>query len=525
MILEVGRRPLAAAEVTHLLSSGVERWIDMEKSVTADLGDLFRRPRSARTRHGWPLSSPAEVRRSGRSPRVLAVVDVVALLLSFVVFGRSAWLALAYVAGCELTLVLAREYRPRLDLDFLDALPRLAGLLAVPFSLFVVVGVVVDAPRELMAEGVVAIAALLVGRSVSFAWIRRQRRRRKVASDVVIVGAGRVGCELYRLLNDHPEYGLRPIGIVDDVPAEPGVPVIGPLADLGAVLDDADPSHVIVAFGPTAEPLLIELLRSPVLDSREIYVVPRFFDLGLAPRGPDIDSVWGIPLYRLYGAARRSTLWPAKRFVDVAVAVPLLIMTAPLFAVLAVAVRLSSPGPALFRQNRVGERGRTFQLLKLRTLPVDYVDCKANASDDEYRLPIARFLRRTSLDELPQLVNVLRGDMTLVGPRPERPYLVEQLNSEVYGYRDRHRLPMGLTGLAQVKGLRGDSPLEERVRFDNHYIGHWTLWGDLAILVRTVGAVVRTATRRSSVKGNVPAAEPPPSPVEITSPAWGDAPG
>lgn len=490
----------------------------MAKSVTADLGDVLRRPRGFRVKHGRPLSSAADARRSRHSTALPALFDVVALLLSFGFFDRFSWIGLAFSTGYVLTLVLGREYRPRLDLDFLDAAPRLVALLAIPFSLLVIIGFVGDMPRQVIVEGAVAMVALLVGRCASFAWIRRQRRLGKMASDVIIVGAGHIGCELYRLLDEHRDYGLRPVGIVDDVPAEPGVPVVGPLAGLGAMLDEVNPSHVFVAFGPTAESQLIELLRSPVLEGREIYIVPRFFDLGLAPRGPDVDSVWGIPLYRLHGSARRSSLWRAKRIVDVAVAAPLLVMTAPLLAVLAVAVRLGSPGPALFRQLRVGERGRTFVLLKLRTLPIDYVDCKANASDDEYEIPVARFLRRTSLDELPQLVNVLRGDMTLVGPRPERPYLVEQLNSEVSGYRDRHRLPMGLTGLAQVKGLRGDGPLEERVRFDNHYIGHWTLWGDLAILFRTIGAVLQTATRRSPGAEITPNPALPPRPAAIASP-------
>lgn len=454
-------------------------------------------------------------------PVFLAMADVIGLLLGLGFLGSFSWFALAYGAGCLLTLVLAREYRPRLDLGFLDAAPRLVALLAIPFSVLVVVGLVDDAVRDLTGQAAVAIAALLVGRSFAFTWIRSQRRRGKLRSDVVILGAGRIGCELYRLLGEHREYGLRPVGIVDDVPAEPGVPVLGRLDNLGAVLGGADPSHVVVAFGPTAEPQLIDLLRSPLLDGREIYVVPRFFDLGLAPRGPDIDSVWGIPLYRVQDAAHRSFLWPAKRVVDVVAAVVLLILAAPLFVLLTVAVRASSPGPALFRQMRVGQRGRTFVLLKFRTLPVDFVDVKLNADDDDYQVPVAKVLRKTSLDELPQLVNVLRGDMTLVGPRPERPYLVERLNHEVYGYRDRNRLPMGLTGLAQVKGLRGDGLLEERVRFDNHYIGHWSLWGDLSILLRTGGAVLRGASRKGPVGEVLPgaassSAEASPSPVPPT---------
>ncbi len=169
----------------------------------------------------------------------------------------------------------------------------------------------------------------------------------------------------------------------------------------------------------------------------------------------------------------------------------LLVVTAPLLGGGAVAVRLSSPGPILFRQRRVGRNGRVFELLKLRTMHVnDDADRLWSVAGDPRVTRAGRILRKTGLDELPQLVNVLRGEMSLVGPRPERPLYANRFSAEVPRYGDRHRVPPGITGWAQVHGLRGDTSIGERIRFDNHYIEHWSLWRDLVILLRTAKQVL-----------------------------------
>jgi lipopolysaccharide/colanic/teichoic acid biosynthesis glycosyltransferase len=195
-------------------------------------------------------------------------------------------------------------------------------------------------------------------------------------------------------------------------------------------------------------------------------------------------------------AALRARVWRFKRTVDIVLSAVLLVVTAPVMAAAALAVKLGSKGPVLFRQTRIGQYGEEIGVLKFRTLPADHVDNSWNAGNDQYNA-VGRLLRRSSIDELPQLWNVLRGDMSLVGPRPERGYLVEQFNTSVSGYRDRHRLPVGLTGWAQVHGLRGDTSLRERVRFDNQYIEHWSLWRDVVILVRTLSASFRGPTSMS----------------------------
>ena len=186
----------------------------------------------------------------------------------------------------------------------------------------------------------------------------------------------------------------------------------------------------------------------------------------------------------------------AKRAVDVLGALIGLLLVLPVLLVVALAVRMEGGPGVVFRQQRVGQHGRVFTLYKLRSLkPVaDEGDVRWNIDHDSRLGPVGRFIRQTSIDELPQLVNVLVGDMSLVGPRPERPYFVEQFSQEIPGYTLRHRVPVGLTGLAVVHGLRGDTSIPERARVDNLYAETWSFWLDLAIIVRTALYLVRGGT-------------------------------
>jgi exopolysaccharide biosynthesis polyprenyl glycosylphosphotransferase len=218
----------------------------------------------------------------------------------------------------------------------------------------------------------------------------------------------------------------------------------------------------------------------------------------MSPAGAGTDQIWGIPLCPVRRSVLHTTAWRAKRGFDVVLAGAALVLSAPLLGLIALAVRLSSPGPVLFRQCRIGQDGRRFDLLKFRSMRVDHDGATSWAATAEHQTTVGRWLRRTSLDELPQLWNVLRGDMSLVGPRPERPLFAERFSADIAGYRDRHRLPVGLTGWAQVHGLRGDdTSMTERARFDNSYIEGWSLWLDVVILLRTAGAVLRMAAGAS----------------------------
>jgi exopolysaccharide biosynthesis polyprenyl glycosylphosphotransferase len=248
---------------------------------------------------------------------------------------------------------------------------------------------------------------------------------------------------------------------------------------------------VLVAFGTARPGELVELLRSCDRHRCQVLFVPRFYELHQA--GRQTETVGGLPLIRLRSAGRQRPSWRLKRAVDLVLAAAGLVLAAPVMAACALAIRLEGGPGVLFRQERIGMDERRFTMIKLRTLrPASEWESRTrwSVANDPRLGPVGRFLRATSLDEVPQLANVLRGEMSLVGPRPERPFFVEEFSRRIPDYAARHRVRAGLTGWAAVNGLRGDTSIETRVSFDNSYIENWSLWLDIKIMIRTVGAVL-----------------------------------
>jgi exopolysaccharide biosynthesis polyprenyl glycosylphosphotransferase len=388
-----------------------------------------------------------------------------------------------------LNLDPAARINPRLG----DEAGWLLGRLGVLLLLVLVPMAAAGEPASrVLALGATSAPLVMAGRGITYALQRRERARGR-ADRAVIVGMGELGMEMARLLQEHPEYGLQPVGFVgrwDGDPVE--LPVLGQATDLEAVIREFDVARVLVAFDAEADSDLTTVLRSCERLPVEVHVVPRFWELGSFPPGRFVDDVWGIPLVRRRRPAFRVLSRITKRIFDVTGAAVLLLVTAPLTLLAALAVKLSSPGPVLFRQSRVGLDGRDFSILKFRTMRVNgESDTQWSVEHDHRVTPVGKFLRRSCIDELPQLLNVLRGDMSLVGARPERPHFVDQFAETVPRYRDRHRLPVGLTGWAQVHGLRGDTSISERARFDNAYIESWSLWRDVVIVARTIVLVLR----------------------------------
>jgi exopolysaccharide biosynthesis polyprenyl glycosylphosphotransferase len=452
-----------------------------------------RRRRAAVVRLRPRRSPGSPSRRWARS--LLLMADITALGLAMVVADAASLTGLVYACGVVASLSVCGGYRPRISLQLLPEVPTLATRLAIPVLLclpLAAAGLEQPLLRQVLATG----AALCLLRAMVYGVIRRARRRRTLQETTLIVGAGPVGLELARLMRERPEYGLEPIGFVDAPPTDGNLPLpyLGPVHHLESVLRKFDVQRVVVAFGRVREADWVSILRTAVVNDVEIHVVPRFFDIGMTSAGAGTDQIWGIPLWRVRRSVLHTAAWRAKRAFDVILAGLALGLCAPLLGLLAVAVRLSSPGPVLFRQCRIGQDGRRFNLLKFRSMRTSHDDATSWAATAEHQTTVGHWLRRTSLDELPQLWNVIRGDMSLVGPRPERPVFAERFSSDIAGYRDRHRLPVGLTGWAQVHGLRGDdTSLAERARFDNVYIEGWTLWLDVVVLLRTIGAVLRMA--------------------------------
>jgi exopolysaccharide biosynthesis polyprenyl glycosylphosphotransferase len=287
--------------------------------------------------------------------------------------------------------------------------------------------------------------------------------------------------------------------MLDDDPLlaedERPVPVLGGYESLTDAVLEHRVDLVIVTFGSLRESQIVPLLRACDRLACEILFVPRLFEVHTVTR--DTEVLWGMPLVRMRRAPFRTRAWTAKRASDVVLSGLLLLLLAPVLAVCTVA-SLWETGWVLFRQTRVGLDGRPFTLLKfcsLRPAGEEEPSTRWNIGEDVRLRPVGKFLRRTSLDELPQLWNVLRGDMSLVGPRPERPYFVDEFTRQFPWYMARHRVPVGLTGWAQVHGLRGDTSIPDRARFDNFYIENWSMWGDIKILLRTAAQVLRAAGR------------------------------
>jgi exopolysaccharide biosynthesis polyprenyl glycosylphosphotransferase len=430
-------------------------------------------------------------------------LDGLALLLGVVVVGRDTAVGWAYAAAAIALLIGGSNCWGRINPRVGDDLPRLLGLLALPVLLLAPF----FPPSEIgeLAKAVPLVATfVLIARAASYWLIRTVRSRGLIAEPTLVVGTGELGHAIANTLFEHPEYGLKPVGILGHSVAHRGrdpelrsidrlpLPLMGSVDRLDRVVREQRIRRVIVAFDRTSEEGMLHVLRKCDRLPVEVHVMPRLFELGVAPASPTTDDVWGISLMRLKRSAHRSLQWRMKRVVDIVVAGVLLILTAPVMIVSIIAIRATSAGPAFFRQVRVGQRGQRFRVIKLRTMYVNEDGDTAWTIDGNHRVTrVGRFLRETSIDELPQLINVLMGQMSLVGPRPERPFFSDRFQRRISGYEDRQRVPAGITGWAQVHGLRGDTSVTERSRFDNQYIEHWSIWQDTVILARTFGAVLR----------------------------------
>lgn len=333
---------------------------------------------------------------------------------------------------------------------------------------------------------VVTAPAVLLGRLLMFKLVHTVRTHGYDLEDTIVVGAGPIGRDLALGLEENPDIGLMACGFVDRFDEELPYPLMGRPEDLPQVLEESGVRHVVLSFGGAPDPELVRYVRLCDHLPVQFYSVPRFFELGtnIDRRGFEIDGIAVVPLK---SPGRRHAMWRFKRLFDMTVSVGLLALTSPLFLLCAIAVRLSSPGPIFFRQQRVGLDGKPFEMIKFRSMRVnDDSSTQWTVDEDDRVTSVGRFLRKSHLDELPQLVNVVRGEMSIVGPRPERPHFVNQFQQDIDGYNDRHRVPVGITGWAQVNGFWGDSSIETRVRLDNRYIENWSPWRDLVIGLRTI---------------------------------------
>ena len=451
-----------------------------------------RRVRAAReSRRHYPWGPLSPLLRDGVRPLFVAG-DAAACLITAVIVNAGGQSMIGVTFVMVSLLAIGGLNRSRLSLSALDDLPQIIRLWLVGAALMVVASEMLTGNMQLvLLFGV--LPAIIAVRTVLYGVVRSWRTRGSVTHPTVVVGSGALGQLVVDAMANHPESGLRAVGFVDSRThdaEELAVPMLGEPSELTTVLVQTRARALIVAHGGLNDADLVSLVRKCQRQQCEVFVLPRLHEITHVAE--DMDAIGEVPLVRLRRSAYRSASWRVKRWIDVVVSGFAIVLLFPLLALLALAVRLETGKGVIFRQVRVGRDGVSFELMKFRSLkPIDAAESATNwnISHDDRVGPVGKIIRKTSLDELPQLFNIVRGDMSLVGPRPERPHFVEQFGELYIGYADRHRVPCGLTGWAQIHGLRGNTPIDQRARFDNFYIENWTLWLDIKIILRTVVSV------------------------------------
>jgi exopolysaccharide biosynthesis polyprenyl glycosylphosphotransferase len=434
---------------------------------------------------GW---RPRAARRASRITPVLAMplADVLGLAAAIGVTRPPALPAALYALAVLALLAATGQHRLRICLRVADQAGRILAAAALPL-LVLLPWMPAGAAARLAASSAGLVFAFRVAVSAA---LRAAHRGGLLIEPALVIGAGTFGAHIGELMREHPELGLRPVGYLDHGPARKdlALPSLGAPGDLAEVVTALGIRRVVVCYAACKDEDLVTVLRASRPLRADVCVVPRLYEVGMAVPRSSLDELWGIPLIPLRRLGHSTLGLFLKRLLDVVVAATLLVAAAPVLLVLAVAVRLRTGQAPLFLQQRVTGGGRTAPVVKLRTLtgPAD-PDTSWGVSSHQCS-PMGRWLRATHLDELPQLWNVLRGDMSLVGPRPERPYFAEQFGREILRYGDRNRMLAGITGWAQVHGLNGDTSIVERARFDNQYIEYWSPWLDVVILARTLVA-------------------------------------
>jgi len=307
-----------------------------------------------------------------------------------------------------------------------------------------------------------------------------------------VVGAGRLGRAVVDKLAEHPEAGLRAIAFVDDDPGKQGlayrgVPIVGTTVDAARIVEGRRVDAVFLALPLEAHRAMLSVLKDVARTVTDVRVVPDLLQYITFRAG--VEDLDGLPVVHLTQVPLTGWMSLVKRTLDLAIASTALVLLSPLFAAIALAIQLSDRRPVFYRQQRMGLDGRPFEIVKFRSMrhgAEDELGPTWAAPDDPRRTGVGRFLRRWSLDELPQLVNVVKGEMSLVGPRPERPEFVREFKEKFPQYMLRHRVRAGMTGWAQVNGWRGATSLAKRIEYDLYYIENWSLGLDLKILWLTV---------------------------------------
>jgi exopolysaccharide biosynthesis polyprenyl glycosylphosphotransferase len=411
-------------------------------------------------------------------------------------FGNYACQMAIYVFSVVLTFLFLRLYQlrrasSRIDLVYLVvAGVTIAALVATALSyLFFATDSDLTRGVFIYSWGFSSIL-LLLGRVLT-GWLR-QITRRHYPVLLLLVGTGDAARMILQKTLKSPHLGYRVVGFVGSGDDVVGLPVLGPVAQLGPIIRQQRAEEVVIALPEASHEELLDIIGICETERATVRVFPDLFQIIASDL--TISDLDGLPLLTVRDVALRGWKLAAKRAMDLVVSGMGLIVVSPLFMFLALLVKLGSRGPVFYSQERVGLDGNPFPMLKFRSMRVDAERDTGPVwavEDDPRRTPLGTFLRKTSIDELPQLINVLLGDMSLVGPRPERPVFVEQFRQVIPRYMERHKEKAGMTGWAQVNGLRGDTSIFERTKYDLYYIENWSLLFDIKIIIRTVTTLFR----------------------------------
>ena len=339
------------------------------------------------------------------------------------------------------------------------------------------------------------IILVTLGRSLHHRLVKALRARGVGEARVLIVGAGEIGSIVGRRVLRSPDLGYEVVGFVDDAPDREAfldLPILGRTEDLTAIIDAHQVDEVIIALPEASHEEILTLISRCSREKVSIKVFPDVFQIMAS--GISVDDLDGLPLLTVRDIALRGWRVTLKRGVDLVISSLILIVASPLMLLIAFLIKLDSPGPVFYVQKRMGLDEKLFPMLKFRSMRVGAEDKTGPVwakKGDPRCTRLGAFLRHFSLDEWPQFINVLLGEMSLVGPRPERPVFVEQFKRSIPRYMDRHQEKAGLTGWAQVNGLRGDTSITERTKYDLYYIEHWSLWFDFKIMLKTLVGLLR----------------------------------
>ena len=443
---------------------------------------------------------------------LVAIAWVIAYFVRFELLRAPEWVPFSRYAGfvpwvlivSSLVFLFSGLYQP----DRAQRLP----LLVYAVAKAVVFGMIVVAASlsfyrtfsfsrlHMVLFGAITPVLMITLRVIVYTVRRRARLQGKYLKRVLIVGAGRAGRLLENAFRQYPWMGFDVVGFLDDEKtAQPDV--LGTVDEVGAFATRFEAEgkpldYVYVALPLSAVDRVPQIMDELSTKLAHVCLVPDLFQLDIL--NSRVTDVNGLPVIHLIDEAPIEARRFVKRLIDVLFSAVVLLIAAPFMLLIAIGVKLSSRGPVFYRQERMSLNGQRFDMLKFRSMPVnaesDTGPVWAKAGEQRATL-FGRFIRRTSLDELPQFINVLKGDMSVVGPRPERPVFIEEFRGQVPSYMLRHKVKGGITGWAQVNGWRGNTSIEKRIEFDLYYIRNWSLLLDFKIMVLTLitGFVNRNA--------------------------------